>query len=84
MTIQQFEDSKLRRPANDVMGNSLSTLEKTLFKQLHLVQIIGKRDRKIPVLLTKRMKEDVKFLIQMRAVISYVPNKNPFVFANSR
>lgn len=83
MTMQQFFDSRNKIPENDVIGSSLSVLEKNLFKQLHLVQIIGKRGRKVPVLLTKQMKEGIEVLIKNRPAMISIPEVNPFVFANA-
>lgn len=62
------------------MKESLTEFETKLANALTVVDIIGKRGRKVPVLLTKEMKESVDFLLATRKVVG-VPEENPFVFA---
>ncbi|XP_025834091.1 uncharacterized protein LOC112905601 isoform X2 [Agrilus planipennis] len=62
------------------MKESLTEFEIKLANALTVVEIIGKRGRKVPVLLTKEMKESVDFLLATRTAVE-VPEGNPFVFA---
>lgn len=62
------------------MKESLTEFENKLANALTVVEIIGKRGRKVPVLLTKEMKESVDFLLATRIEVG-VPEGNPFVFA---
>ena len=46
----------------DDIGESLSSLEKELWKNLYRLEIKGKRDRAVHVLLTKQIKDHLNFL----------------------
>nr|CAI5856621.1 unnamed protein product [Callosobruchus analis] len=62
------------------MRESLTEFETKLANALTVVEIIGKREGKVPVLLTKEMKESIDFLLATRTSVG-VPEENPFVFA---
>ncbi|KAG5892254.1 hypothetical protein JTB14_014624 [Gonioctena quinquepunctata] len=62
------------------MKESLTEFETKLANALTVVEIVGKRGRKVPVLLTKEMKESVDFLLAARTEVG-VPEGNHFVFA---
>ncbi|CAH1163346.1 unnamed protein product, partial [Phaedon cochleariae] len=62
------------------MRESLTEFENQLASALTVVEIVGKRGRKVPVLLTKEMKESIDFLLATRIEVG-VPEGNPFVFA---
>ncbi|KAJ8943299.1 hypothetical protein NQ314_009788 [Rhamnusium bicolor] len=51
------------------MKESLTEFETKLANALTVVEIIGKRGRKVPVLLTKEMKESVDFLLATRTAV---------------
>ncbi|KAK2810392.1 hypothetical protein Q5P01_000403 [Channa striata] len=67
-------------PINEDMSKTLSPLEKELSKLLTRMEVRGKRGRKVPVFFTKRMKESVDLLINMREKAG-VPAQNPYLFA---
>ena len=48
---------------------------------MDLVEVLGKQDRKVPVLLTASMTRAVEVLIDTR-VSAGIPHGNPYVFAN--
>nr|CAH7740573.1 unnamed protein product [Callosobruchus chinensis] len=51
------------------MKESLTEFETKLANDLTVVEIVGKRERKVPVLLTKEMKESVDFLLATRTSV---------------
>ncbi|CAG9773291.1 unnamed protein product [Ceutorhynchus assimilis] len=59
---------------------SLTEFGIKLVNALTVVEIIGKRGKKVPVLFTKEMKESVDFLLATRIAVG-VPKGNPSVFA---
>lgn len=60
--------------------STLSPIEKKLMDRLQLVEIVGKKNRKVPVLLTKDMWNALDLLNSKRNAIG-VPLQNPFLFA---
>lgn len=76
----------LNRPESHIhseeLRKSLSEVEKTLSERLSVVEIIGKRGRKVPVLLTKQMIQAIDFLNSKRNVAG-VNRENEYVFAYS-
>lgn len=64
------------------LKKSLSDFEKKLADQLTLVEIIGKRGRKVPVLLTRDMKLSIDTLNETRDRVD-IAKTNPFVFART-
>ncbi|XP_073722743.1 uncharacterized protein [Misgurnus anguillicaudatus] len=65
---------------NEDIYKTLSPLEKQLSKLLTRIEIRGKRGKKVPVFLTKRMKASIDLLVQKR-VEAGVPAENPYLFA---
>ncbi|XP_030856051.1 uncharacterized protein LOC105446919 isoform X2 [Strongylocentrotus purpuratus] len=57
----------------------LSQWEQQLCKELTRLEIRGKRGRKVPVLLTKEMSANIKFLSEKRAFAG-VKDSNPYLF----
>jgi hypothetical protein len=51
-----------------------------IFYRLDMVEIRGKRGNKVPIILTKDIKESIDLLIRTRKNVG-IPDKNPFVFA---
>lgn len=47
---------------------------------MDLVEIMGKHNRKVPVLITPTIGEALKVLVQMRTAVG-IPADNPYVFA---
>lgn len=81
MTLMQYS----ARPNWEQLGteetkNSLSPFERKLATSLTIVQIIGKRGRKVPLLLTRDMKESIDTLILNRIKAGILP-QNPYIFA---
>ncbi|XP_068739208.1 uncharacterized protein [Montipora capricornis] len=77
--------SYLNRPDWNQVNNpeimsTLSEFEKELSKRLDMVEIIGKRGKKVPVILTAEMTRSIDLLIKTREAVA-IPEKNPFVFA---
>lgn len=82
MTVHQYTT----RPnwsdvCNAEFKNSLSSFEKELASKLTIVQIGGKRDKIVNVLLTKEMKDSVDLLLLHRN--KFVNSDNPYIFARS-
>lgn len=69
-----------KSPINMDIYETLSPLEKELSKLLTRIEIRGKRDRKVPVFLTERMKESIDLLIKRREEAG-IPEENPYLFA---
>ncbi|XP_041466027.1 uncharacterized protein LOC121416603 [Lytechinus variegatus] len=65
---------------HDEIFASLSPAEKIAASRLNLVMVRGKRDRGVPILLTKEMTECVNILIEQRDRVG-INEDNPFVFA---
>ncbi|KAL1272198.1 hypothetical protein QQF64_028060 [Cirrhinus molitorella] len=65
---------------NEDIYETLSPLEKELSKLLTRIEIRGKRGKKVPVFLTKRMKESIDLLIQRREEAGVLA-ENPYLFA---
>lgn len=81
MTVEQYR----LRPAwnnsgSEEMKNSLSDFEKTLASKLTIVQIMGKRGRIVPVILTNDLKECIDRLITTREACG-ISTSNPHIFA---
>ncbi|KAJ8049630.1 hypothetical protein HOLleu_02461 [Holothuria leucospilota] len=62
---------------------SLSCLEQQLCNQLARVEVVGKRGRSVPVLLTMEMRDWINLLMETRQEIASVHPENDFVFARS-
>lgn len=67
---QGIEDSEV--PLNEV--------EKMLSKSLYRLEIPGKRGRKVAVLLTPVIKENIDLLLKTRYMCN-IPEENPYIFA---
>lgn len=67
-------------PINKDIYETLSPLEKELSNLLTCIEVRGKRDRKIPVFFTERMKQSIDLLLKRRAEAG-IPSDNPFLFA---
>lgn len=58
----------------------LTNLEKKLCSSLEKVDIVGKRGRTVPILLTNKVKMSVNVLLETRDIVGVRPD-NPYVFA---
>ncbi|KAK2565527.1 hypothetical protein P5673_010614 [Acropora cervicornis] len=74
-----------RRPdwskCSSSLKESLTPLERRLCERLDLIEISGKRSRKVPILLTPETKTAVELLIEKRP--DSIPQENKFVFARA-
>ncbi|XP_068679266.1 uncharacterized protein [Montipora foliosa] len=81
LEIEQFQ----RRPdwskCSSSLKESLTPLERRLCERLDLIEISGKRSRKVPILLTPETKTAVGLLIEKRP--DSIPKENKFVFARA-
>ncbi|KAF5307229.1 hypothetical protein FQR65_LT18439 [Abscondita terminalis] len=83
MTMENFNlRPSWSQQCTEEFKNSLSPLETKLANELTVVNIIGKRNRIVPVLLTEDMKSFIELLIELRPKGSISPD-NPYVFARS-
>jgi len=73
----QYEDTE----SGEIVA-SFDPLEKALCKRLQIVNIPGKRNRIVPVLLTPDMKQSIDTLLKVRCSIG-VNSANPYVFAKA-
>ncbi|KAL7858878.1 hypothetical protein SRHO_G00140250 [Serrasalmus rhombeus] len=69
-----------RAPAHPEVYESLSKLEKSLVNNFTRLEIRGKRERKVPLLLTHDMEASIDILISNRTAVG-ICSENPFVFA---
>lgn len=75
-----FQDAKSHsQPDDDIMA-AMSPVEKQLVSNFMWIEIIGKRGRKVPVLLTKTMQEEVEELVGTREKVG-INVSNIYVFA---
>lgn len=65
---------------DDDIAKSLSKSERLLASSMTLVEIRGKRGKKVPVLINKLSEEAIDLLISTRTTCSVLP-ANPYVFA---
>ena len=79
LTLETFQ-KKMKGIQNDDIQQSLSQSERLLASSLEMVEIRGKRGKKVPVLFNKISMEAINCLLKHRAKCS-VKNDNKFVFA---
>ncbi|XP_067032827.1 uncharacterized protein [Acropora muricata] len=65
---------------NPEIMSTLSDFERQLSKRLDMVEIMGKRGRKVPVILTAEMTRSIDLLIKTRKAVG-IQERNPYVFA---
>ncbi|KAF3855744.1 hypothetical protein F7725_016467, partial [Dissostichus mawsoni] len=75
--------SKNTEDLNEDVMQCLSKLERDLSKEFTRVVIRGKRGRKVPVLLTKRMTNSLDFLLENRTQENEILETNIYVFATA-
>ena len=63
----------------DYVADALSEFEKELCKKLKRVEIVGKKGRTVPVILTGSMEESMSLLLDKRQVVG-VSSDNKFMF----
>lgn len=67
MTVKGVHDSKRGGHVDPVVKDTLSEFEKHLCKTHLRVEILGKKGRKVPVLLTKAMQTNIELLLKKRS-----------------
>ena len=80
MTCQDYSKGIMAQNNSSDVIESLTEFEKTLCAKLTRIEIIGKRGRIVPVILTAKMKQSVDILLQYRERIN-VSSSNNFIFA---
>lgn len=75
----------LSRPNWQALSNqeviaNLQPLEKKLMERMDLVQVPGKRNRRVPILITPNVKEAMDLMVDTRNVCG-VPSQNRYFFA---
>ena len=78
MKVSDFQNRKIEENSDVLDG--LSRWEKKLCAGLHHAVICGKRGRRVPILLTGQMIEDIELLISQRGPVG-VDESNGFLFA---
>ena len=71
------------RNHNPDLDLALSNMEKKLCKYFECVEIKGKRDKKVPVLLSPDMVSSIQMLVNYRRKCE-VPDDNPYLLADQR
>jgi hypothetical protein len=81
MEVMQYEAMKEWDGTDSAeIQATLSSVEVELCKRLHLVNITGKRDRTVPVILTPDVKNAIDILLSVRGLVGVNP-ANVYVFA---
>jgi len=81
MTIQEYEQKTIISLSSDAM-EALSPIEQSLCKMFVRVEVRGKRDRTVPVLLLPKMQASIDQLMKTRSAAG-IRNSNNYVFAYS-
>lgn len=74
--------NRSRRIANSDIASHLSPLEQELSKIMSMVEVIGKRKRRVPILLTPYMVSALDALVDLRVAVG-VPANNPYLFTKA-
>ena len=82
MKLMEFTQGLESDIHNDDVLKELSTFEKALCKHLDRIEVIGKRGRVVPVLLTQSMKTALQCLIEKRNAAG-VSKDNEYMFARA-
>lgn len=78
----KISDLEKKRKTNPDPSCGLSTLERNLCRIFEVVEVVGKRGRTVPVLLTPQMVSQLSTLQELRRAVG-VDSNNVFVFARS-
>lgn len=81
LLVDTYKNRKPRVANEDVMS-FLSPLERELAKVMGCVEVIGKRKRRVPILLTPHLIQALDVLAQFRLTVG-VPEANPYLFARA-
>jgi len=74
-------ESKWCETSNKELLNSLRPIERLLMKRMDLVQVPGKRNRRVPILITPEIGRAMQLLVNTRAVCG-IPPQNKYFFAS--
>ena len=66
MTIETYLNAKKGGEVDAVVQSTLTPFERKLCESHLRIEIVGKRNRRVPVLLTEKMKENIETLIKFR------------------
>ena len=80
ITVDDYE-KKAKGDCSHEMTKALTEFERCLLNVLERVEIRGKKDRTVPVLLTEEMNTWIQKMLQYRC--TFVPVTNKFLFATS-
>ncbi|XP_021361550.1 uncharacterized protein LOC110455631 [Mizuhopecten yessoensis] len=80
MLVERFKQRPINRNTNEELLQSLQPIEKHLMKCMDMVEVLGKKNRKVPILMTQTMLAAVSALVSTRDAVG-IPKENPFVFA---
>ena len=80
MHLSHYYTAKQNAAPEDDIKKALTDLEMKLLENFTRVEMRGKRGRKVPVLLTSEMREEIEALNKFRDVAG-VSENNPYVFA---
>ncbi|KAJ8321044.1 hypothetical protein KUTeg_002631 [Tegillarca granosa] len=83
MQITKFNERGDWRGSNEEIYQSLSNFEQALAKRMDLVEVMGKQNKKVPVLLTPATKAGLIQLNKFRHATEVYP-ENPYVFAKGK
>ncbi|XP_060587044.1 uncharacterized protein LOC132742612 isoform X2 [Ruditapes philippinarum] len=83
MQVAKFQQRNDWKLDNQEIYQSLQRFEQELAQRMDLVEVMGKRNRKVPVLLTQPMKAGIERLIQFRDICGVHP-ENIYVFAKGQ
>ena len=78
LTVQDY--SRVSSTVDPVLITALSTVEKQLLQRLTVLEVIGKRNRPVPILLTEDMTKAANTLLEAREMCGVNPS-NVFLFA---
>ena len=79
MTLKDFTENQETSHDRDVLDMAFSPLERALCKSLTRIEISGKRNRTVPVLLTSAMSQSLHILTSTRERVGINPG-NPYLF----
>lgn len=80
MLLESYQRAPLTKSGLDDIQTTLTDMEQQLCSRLKLVNIPGKRNRTVPVLLTANAVAGIECLIEKRNEVG-IDERNPFMFA---
>jgi len=80
MLLESYQHAPLSKSGLDDIQTTLTDMEQQLCSRLKLVNIPGKRNRTVPVLLTANAVAGIECLIEKRNEVG-IDERNPFLFA---